>query len=215
MTLTSGNVGRQVVTTPSNSSASWSPYTGSRVTVWRYLYPWRKADALVAGKPLPAPVIRPPKPHLPSAREGVWLLLKAENKLSVEERPRRAALLQVEKVKQGDELVQRFRQLLAARKGEELDEWIKQVEATEGAPLQGFLHGLRRAEAAVRKAFTSPWSNGQTEGQVNRLKCIKRQMFGRAKFDWLKARGLNAPCARAVLTKRDKCVNSAQGFTKL
>ncbi|HMV48861.1 MAG TPA: transposase [Blastocatellia bacterium] len=50
--------------------------------------------------------------------------------------------------------------------------WIKQVEATEGAPLKGFLHGLRRDEAAVRNAFTSPWSNGQTEGQVNRLKCL-------------------------------------------
>src|SRR5215510_14261254 len=44
----------------------------------------------------------------------------------------------------------------------------------------------------VEKAFTSPWSNGQTEGQVNRLKYIKRQMFGRAKFDLLKARVLNA-----------------------
>lgn len=55
-------------------------YTGSRVTVWRYLYPWRKADALAAGRPLPVPVIRPPKQHLPSARECVWLLLKAENK---------------------------------------------------------------------------------------------------------------------------------------
>ena len=101
--------------------------------------------------------------------------------------------MQVEKVKQGYDLVQRFRQLLAARKGEDLDDWIKQVEATEGAPLKGFLHGLRRDEAAVRNAFSSPWSNGQTEGQVNRLKCNKRQMFGRAKFDLLKARVLNAP----------------------
>lgn len=99
----------------------------------------------------------------------------------------------MEKVKQGYDLVQRFRQLLAARKGEELDDWIKQVEATEGAPFKGFLHGLRRDEAAVRNAFTSSWSNGQTEGQVNRLKCIKRQMFGRAKFDLLKARVLNVP----------------------
>jgi transposase len=95
----------------------------------------------------------------------------------------RAALLQIQKVKQGYDLVQRFRQLLATRKGAELYGWIKQVEATEGAPLKGFLHGLRRDEAAVRNAFTSVWSNGQTEGQVNRMKCIKRQMFGWAKFD--------------------------------
>jgi transposase len=168
-------------------------YRGSRVTVWRYLYPWRKEAAESAGKSFPAPVIKPPKQQIPSARECTWLLLKAETKLSVEDQPRRAALLQLEKIKQGYELVRSFRQLLAARKGEELDDWIKQVEATEGAPLKGFLHGLRRDEAAVRNAFRSPWSNGQTEGQVNRLKCIKRQMFGRAKLDLLRARVLNAP----------------------
>jgi transposase len=167
-------------------------YSGSRVTVWRYIYPWRKAEAEAAGKSFPAPLKKPPKQQIPNARECAWLLLKAETKLSEGEQHRRAALLQLEKVKQGHDLVRRFRQLLAARKGEDLDDWIKQVEATEGAPLKGFLHGLRRDEAAVRNAFTSPWSNGQTEGQVNRLKFIKRQMFGRANFDLLRARVLNA-----------------------
>ncbi len=52
---------------------------------------------------------------------------------------------------------------------------------------------LRRDEAAVRAAATSKWSNGQTEGQINRLKFLKRQMFGRAKFDLLKARVLYHP----------------------
>ncbi len=95
-------------------------------------------------------------------------------------------------IKQGLELVQSFRRLLAARKVGGLDEWIKQAEAAVGNPFKGFINGIRRDYEAVKKAFTSPWSNGQTEGQVNKLKYIKRQMFGRAKFDLLKARILNA-----------------------
>lgn len=55
-----------------------------------------------------------------------------------------------------------------------------------------FITGIRRDEGAVRAALTYGWSNGQTEGQINRLKFIKRQMFGRAKFDLLKARVLHA-----------------------
>jgi transposase len=100
--------------------------------------------------------------------------------------------LGLEPIKQGLELVRSFRQLLDARKGGGLEEWIKQAEAAAGNPFKGFISGVRRDYAAVQKSFISPWSNGQTEGQVNKLKYIKRQMFGRAKFDLLKARVLNA-----------------------
>jgi len=51
--------------------------------------------------------------------------------------------------------------------------------------------GLQHDYAAVHAAFSLPWSNGQVEGQVNRLKCIKRQMYGRAKFDLLRLRVLH------------------------
>jgi transposase len=53
------------------------------------------------------------------------------------------------------------------------------------AGLQGFVQGLCRDYAAVTAALTVEWSNGQTEGQVNRLKLIKRKMYGRANFDLL------------------------------
>ncbi len=56
--------------------------------------------------------------------------------------------------------------------------------------LHGFTKGLKKDEAAVRAALRLEWSNGQVEGQVNRLKTIKRQMFGRAKFDLLRQRVL-------------------------
>jgi transposase len=58
--------------------------------------------------------------------------------------------------------------------------------------LQTFAAGLQRDYAAVRAALSEPWSNGQTEGQVTRLKLLKRQMYGRAKFDLLRQRVLYA-----------------------
>ena len=118
--------------------------------------------------------------------------MKAESKLTQEERQSREQLLKIEPVKQGLELVEGFRQRLAAKKEGGLEEWIKLAESAVGNPFKGFLNGIRRDYEAVQKAFTSTWSNGQTEGHVNRLKYIKRQMFGRAKFDLLKARVLNA-----------------------
>ena len=168
-------------------------YTGSRVTVSRYVYLWRQDDGIVVNCALLSPSrLKPPKRQIPTARQSVWLLLKVEDKLTEEERKEREQLLKLEPIKQWLELVQSFRQLLAARKEGGLEEWIKQAEAAAGNSFKSFLTGVRRDYAAVEKAFTSPWSNGQTEGQVNRLKYIKRQMFGRAKFDLLKARVLNA-----------------------
>ncbi|MCW5970576.1 MAG: transposase [Blastocatellales bacterium] len=166
-------------------------YQGSRVTVRRYVYPWRKADAAAQGCPLPAQAIRPPKRRVPNVRECVWFLLKPETKLTEEEKLSREQLLTIEPINRALPLVQEFRELLAAGKVDQFDEWIQKAEKTEGSPFKGFLHGVRRDSEAVRNAFRSPWSNGQTEGQVNRLKFIKRQMFGRANFDLLRIRVLS------------------------
>jgi transposase len=54
--------------------------------------------------------------------------------------------------------------------------------------LHGFAAGLRQDEQAIRAALTLPWSSGQVEGQVTRLKLVKRQGYGRAKLDLLRAR---------------------------
>ncbi len=70
--------------------------------------------------------------------------------------------------------------------------WLAQVEATGIPELQGFAAGLRRDKAAVTAALSLPYSNGQVEGQVNRLKLIKRSMYGRASFDLLRKRVLAA-----------------------
>jgi transposase len=60
-------------------------------------------------------------------------------------------------------------------------------------PLKQFAKGLKQDLAAVTNVLSLPWSNGQTEGQVNRLKLIKRQMYGRASFDLLRKRVLARP----------------------
>ncbi len=69
--------------------------------------------------------------------------------------------------------------------------WIVKAFDSGIKELKSFANGLQKDFLAVKEATVSEWSNGQTEGQVNRLKLLKRQMYGRAKFDLLKARVLN------------------------
>lgn len=68
--------------------------------------------------------------------------------------------------------------------------WPEWLEAARHSALRRFASGLVRDQHAVRAALTLPWSNGQVEGQVHRLKLIKRQMYGRASFDLLRLRVL-------------------------
>ena len=83
------------------------------------------------------------------------------------------------------ELVERFQRMLRSGKDQELDRWIDEAIAT---PLVSFAAGIRADRKAVAAAITEAWSNGQTEGQITRLKLVKRQMYGRAKLDLLAAR---------------------------
>ncbi len=75
------------------------------------------------------------------------------------------------------------------RRGERLDAWV--TAASESADLRRFAAGLLLDKAAIQAGLTLEWSNGQTEGQINRLKTVKRQMYGRAGFDLLRQRVLN------------------------
>ena len=73
-----------------------------------------------------------------------------------------------------------------------LSDWLAQAEQSGCGEFVGFAAALRQDEAAVRAALTTRWSNGPVEGQVNRLKAIKRQMYGRAGLPLLRARVVNA-----------------------
>lgn len=93
------------------------------------------------------------------------------------------------KLEEARALGDRFVHLLQEGNAADLDSWLVAAEASE---LRSFAAGIRRDYAAVLAAITTTWSNGQVEGQVHRLKLVKRTMYGRAKFDLLRARVLHA-----------------------
>jgi len=68
----------------------------------------------------------------------------------------------------------------------ELDAWLADARACNAPSIATFAAGLEMDGAAVRAAVTQPWSSGQAEGQINRIKLLKRQSYGRASFDLLR-----------------------------
>ncbi|MGI4790084.1 MAG: transposase [Janthinobacterium lividum] len=93
-------------------------------------------------------------------------------------------------LREAQTLVQQFIRMVRDRQAAELSAWLEQSQHSQCSELRLFGLGLRQDLAAVTAALSSEWSNGQTEGQVNRLKTIKRQMYGRASFGLLRARVL-------------------------
>ena len=82
--------------------------------------------------------------------------------------------------------------MVSERRAEELDAWFDAAEGSEVTEIETFARALRRDYEAVAVALEYEWSSGQVEGQINRLKLIKRQMYGRASFDLLRQRVLRA-----------------------
>jgi transposase len=93
---------------------------------------------------------------------------------------------------QAVELVEEFAALLRKQSGTTLADWQEKVRHGTSCELRRFVQGLERDQAAVQAAVAQPWSNGMVEGSVNRLKTIKRQMYGRAGLPLLRARVLYA-----------------------
>jgi transposase len=87
-------------------------------------------------------------------------------------------------------LIQDFLMIVRQRKPQHLRPWIEAVALTPFLALARFAKGLYQDFDAVYSACSSPWSTGQVEGQINRLKLLKRQMYGRANFDLLRLRVL-------------------------
>jgi transposase len=119
------------------------------------------------------------------------LIILDEEKLDDDEQAARRRMLEVDPlIMTTDRLARQFIRMVKERSGQGLDQWLKDVTASGIKSLQSFANGLRSDLAAVRNALSMPWSNGQVEGQINRLKFIKRQMYGRAKLDLLRKRVL-------------------------
>ena len=85
-------------------------------------------------------------------------------------------------------LSHKFRDIMENKQGHLLTEWIAEVERSPVRELKGFAKGLLNDYHAVKNALSLPWSNGQVEGQINKLKTVKRQMYGRASFSLLRKR---------------------------
>ena len=83
-----------------------------------------------------------------------------------------------------------FAKILTGRRGDRLDDWMAAVEADDQPELHSFVRGIKRDYDAVLNGLTMPWSSGAVEGNVNRTKMIKRQMYGRAAFPLLRKRVL-------------------------
>lgn len=156
-------------------------YRGSYGTLRTYLRPFRTPGAA------------PKTPAPPKVRQITgWLLrhpdnLDADDQIKIKDVRARCPHL--------DALaghVTTFAEMLTGRHGERLDAWIAAVEADDLPDLHSFATGLKRDYDAVRNGLTLPHSSGAVEGTVNKIKMLKRQMFGRAKLDLLRKRILLA-----------------------
>ena len=86
-------------------------------------------------------------------------------------------------------MVAEFQAMVRKRYLAALDPWL---ERARSGLIASFANGILKDKAAVAATITSPWSNGQTEGQITKLKLVKRQMYGRGKLDLLQARVIGA-----------------------
>jgi transposase len=128
-----------------------------------------------------------------SAKEVVWLIVRAPTDLDEKEKGILATLCQVsETAKTMYQLVQEFRHLLHHREGANLDDWLEKVRESQISELQRFVVGIERDKTAVVAGLTLPQNNGLVEGKVNKLKLIKRMGYGRAEFPLLRQRVLHA-----------------------
>lgn len=128
-----------------------------------------------------------------SARELRWLLARQMEDLDEEQQARLQRLLESStEVQKVYALLQNFHVMMKQKRQEMLDCWLEQADRSDITEMRSFAYGVRRDYAAVKAAVILPWSQGQTEGQVNRLKTMKREMYGRAGFALLRQRLLSS-----------------------
>jgi len=172
-------------------------YTGSFSNLERLLAKWRGAT----------PIVSPPTAVIPAAQAvdptTGWLIspivaaalcIKPRASLTLGQ----AAKIEALKSASAEfvvmrQLAMRFRGLLRSKSAAKLEAWLDDAHQSGLYAMQCFVRTLRLDIDAVRNALTESWSNGHTEGQINRLKVLKRAMYGRASAELLRARMLPAP----------------------
>jgi transposase len=174
-------------------------YTGSNTAVGRFLAPLRatkgKARSFKSVEPELATMVKPEevkKKRPPTALQVAhWMTFKEEQRLEWQQSCLTELCETDPQIAQTYELIHEFTTMLREREGERFDAWLARVEEQGVSELQSFANGLKKDYDAVKAGLTLVWSNGQTEGQVHRLKLIKRQMYGRGSFKLLRKRVLH------------------------
>ena len=162
-------------------------YTGKRGMVAQFVSQWR-----ATGRPS-----RDHRPERVAPKHAAILVTKPAERLSDEQRRTRDQLItQCPAAGLMRALAQDFRQVLLGKDETAMLDWIRTATQSGVGPVVRFAFGLKSELKPVLAAVATQWSNGQTEGQVNRLKAIKRQMYGRAGFTLLRRRVL--PCSPAA-----------------
>jgi transposase len=163
-------------------------YTGGRSTTAKFIATLR-VPGTTYFRTTAGPRQKEAKP--PSPRQAAMLLARRPERLKPAEQLLLAKLNECcPEIPVLYDLTQGFAAVFRGKQREALQTWVGQARGT-GLPEMGrFCDGLRRDESAVNAAVVLPWSNGQVEGQIHRLKLVKRQMYGRAKFNLLRRRVL-------------------------
>lgn len=157
-------------------------YQGSRQMVSSFVSPWRKTSR---------PSAKTTTPERVAPKQAAILVTRAPDKMTAEQQALFDRLvIQCPDLMRLRSLALDFREALGGHDGKALLRWINHAKHCEFGPLVRFGYGLQKDIAAVTAAVETNWSNGQVEGQINRLKAIKRQMYGRAGFGLLRARVL-------------------------
>jgi len=166
-------------------------YTHSARPVCRFITQLRRAaDAGQSPKSQGSPYTRP---QGPSARAVSFAMVCPAAKRSREAQAYVDQLCQVDAgIARAHALSQAFLTMVRERRGQDLEAWMAEATASGIAELARFARGLQDDLAAVTAGLTLGWSNGVTEGQIHRLKLVKRQSYGRAGFALLRQRVLQA-----------------------
>ena len=178
-------------------------YRGGRSTILGDLTHLRTAQGLAPRTRTvqPSPPVIDPSVQCCTPRQATWLVLRQSDHLTAEEQALLDRLRQAHPAfAQAIALAHGLAQLLRARQPERLDTWLEQAATSALVAMQRLAKSVQRDSAAVKAGVTLPWSTSPVEGHINRLKILKRQMFGRARLDLLSRRFLLAPRERPAQT---------------
>ena len=172
-------------------------YTGSYRRVAAYVRRLRQAQGVRPrrqGRRQTPRIVAEPTCQPLTPRRATWLVLRREAKRTEAEAQQLTQLYaQSAEVAEAIDLAQALTQLVRQRQPAQLDPWLKRATASTLEAWQRFAKGLYEDYEAVKAGVTLPWSNGPVEGHINRLKMLKRQMFGRARLDLLSRRFVLGP----------------------